>query len=392
MRFTALGACLGALLLLACKGQTPPAETILQPDPSSAAGGSVPPAAVGGDAGTASPAVTAAAGMQVVMAAAGSAAGSGGPARPAPSAAGGAGAPAVLAPMAGAAPVAGAAAPVGPSGIAVDPVTGELVFRTEPVELDALQESYTCFAATLAEDVVVNGFVKSQQPYVHHAQFVETFLPEPDGLSECKEQFKLTWLPIFLAGNGASELRFDEGVGHVLAAGTQLVLQMHLFNTSDHRVKQAVEIRMIRSTAANPTPVSPWAIGSADIKLAPRQAGKAQKVCTQTGPVKVLAVFPHMHTLGTRMTIEVGKSLDAMRPLYARDPFSFDDQRMEKKLLSLDTGDLLRVTCDYMNTTDREVGFGESSTDEMCFFVGFALGESPAGADCPDLWEHLLEL
>ncbi|HKU38734.1 MAG TPA: hypothetical protein VJR89_11320, partial [Polyangiales bacterium] len=213
-----------------------------------------------------------------------------------------------------------------------------------------------------------------------------------DGISTCNEQFKLTWMPIFLAGNGASELRFDEGVGHVLPAGTQLVLQMHLFNTSEKLVKQAVEIRMTRSKSANPTPVVPWAIGSADIKIPAGQSGKAQKVCTQTGPAKVLAVFPHMHQTGRRMTIEVGKSLDAMRPLYKRDPFNFDDQRMEKMTISLDTGDLLRVTCEYMNTSAAEVGFGESSTDEMCFFVGFAHGDAAAGADCPDLWEHLLTL
>jgi hypothetical protein len=100
-----------------------------------------------------------------------------------------------------------------------------------------------------------------------------------------------------------------------------------------------------------------------------------------------------MHQLGARMTIEVGKSLDAMRPLYARDPYSFDDQRMEKMKLKLEAGDMLRVTCDYKtNENDIVVNFGESSNDEMCFFVGFALGDAPAQADCPNLWDALLTL
>lgn len=285
------------------------------------------------------------------------------------------------------------AAPSGPPGISVDPSTGELVFRTSPVELKGSEESYTCFAATVDEDVVVDGFKKSAQKFVHHAQFVEALLPEPDGISVCNQQFKLTWLPIFLAGNGPSELQFDQGVGQVISAGTQLVLQMHLFNTTDQPVTQAVEIRMHKSTSPNPTPVTPWAIGSADINIPSHQSGQAQKICTQTGPVQVLAVFPHMHQLGSKMTIEVGKSMDAMQPLYTRDPFNFDDQHMEKTKIMLDTNDILRVTCDFkVNATDKEVTFGESSEDEMCFFVGFALGDSPAQADCPNLWDSLLTL
>lgn len=286
-----------------------------------------------------------------------------------------------------------AAAPIGPAGISVDPSTGELVFRTAPVELKGSEESYTCFGATVDEDVVVDGFKKSAQKFVHHAQFVEALLPEPDGISVCNQQFKLTWLPIFLAGNGPSELQFDEGVGQVISAGTQLVLQMHLFNTSDQPVTQAVEIRMPKSTSPNPTPVTPWAIGSADINIPSHQSGQAQKICTQTGPAQVLAVFPHMHQLGSKMTIEVGKSMDAMQPLYTRDPFNFDDQHMEKTKIMLDTNDILRVTCDFkVNSTDKAVSFGESSEDEMCFFVGFALGDSPAQADCPNLWDSLLTL
>jgi hypothetical protein len=283
--------------------------------------------------------------------------------------------------------------PAGPSGLVPDPETGNVVFRTDPIALKGFEESYTCFAVTVKEDMVIDGFSKGGQLFVHHAQFVKSLLPEPEGVSICNEQFKITWMPIFLAGNGPSELQFDEGVGHIIAAGDQLVLQMHLFNATDAPVQEPVEIRMHKSKSLHPTPVTPWAIGSSQIQIPARAAGQAQNVCTQHDPVEVLAVFPHMHQLGSKMTIEVGKSLDAMRPLYTRDPFNFDDQRMEKMKLKLEAGDMLRVTCDYKtNSHDTMVGFGESSTDEMCFFVGFALGEAPAQADCPNLWDALLTL
>lgn len=268
----------------------------------------------------------------------------------------------------------------------MDANTGELVFRTDMINLPAGKESYICFSSTLDHDVVVDGFTKGAQSFVHHIQFVKTLAPEPEGQAECNVLFRITWLPIFLAGAGASELRLEEGVGHALPSGTQLMAQLHLLNAGDRDIHQQVEIRMHLSTSPNPTPVSPWAIGSSDINLAPRQAGRAQNVCTVKGQVDLVAVFPHMHLLGTSLTVETGKTMASLMPLYTRDPYSFDDQHMEKFKASLQDGDLVRVTCNYMNTNDMVANFGESTHDEMCFFIGYALGDPPL-ADCGTLWD-----
>ena len=387
----------GLVLLIACSDATQPtaipAPTVVMSAAGAATGapaaqGSATPPAPG--AAPSQPSATPAAGS--------SASTSGAPPVAAPNAGAntanaGASGPTLAAAGSGAMPPSTIPAPepAGPPGLQEDSRTGEVVFRTEPIDLKAGDESYMCYAVTVPQNLVVDGFSKPAQKYVHHAQFVKTLLPEANGTFVCKEQFKLTWIPIFLAGNGASELRFDEGVGHVLPAGTQLMLQTHLFNTSDQPAKLSVEIRMHKSLSPNPMPVTPWAIGSGEIKVPPRQAGSAQNICTQSGPVEVVAVFPHMHQLGRKMTVEVGKSMDTMRSLYARDPFDFDDQHMEKMKFKLEASDLLRVTCDFsVNPGDQEVVWGESSTDEMCQFVGFALGDAPAQADCPHLWDKLL--
>ena len=60
--------------------------------------------------------------------------------------------------------------------------------------------------------------------------------------------------------------------------------------------------------------------------------------------------------------------------------------------LKLEAGDVLRVTCGYMSSTDSVVGFGESTHDKMRVFVGFALGDAPNQADCPNRREALLTL
>jgi hypothetical protein len=306
-----------------------------------------------------------------------------------PAAHGGSGTPAVAAPG-----IAAASGVVAPSGFVTDPATGELVFRTDPVELAGGEETYTCFAATLAQDEVIDGFSKGSvvQPFVHHIQFAKTLDgAEPAGLSECNVLFKLNWVPIYLTGAGSSELRLDEGTGHKLPAGTQLIAQLHLLNATDKPVNEQVEIRMHRSTAQNTIPVNTWVVGSSQINLAPQQPSRVQNLCTVKGAVDLVAVFPHMHMMGTRLQVDSGKTVDSMSMTYLREPYDFDDQHMENFKLSLQDGDQVRVTCDYQNTTDAVAQFGESSRDEMCFFIGFALGDPPL-ADCPGLWEPIFAM
>ena len=54
-------------------------------------------------------------------------------------------------------------------------------------------------------------------------------------------------------------------------------------------------------------------------------------------------------------------------------PFNFEEQGQisMKQELILNTGDTVTTTCIYDNPTSRNVTFGESTTNEMCF--NFAL-------------------
>ena len=70
------------------------------------------------------------------------------------------------------------------------------------------------------------------------------------------------------------------------------------------------------SKAENPKTVSPRAVGSSQINVAPHQSGSIQNVCTVHGSVSLVAAFPHMHMLGRKLTVEAGKSMDALTMLY----------------------------------------------------------------------------
>jgi hypothetical protein len=264
----------------------------------------------------------------------------------------------------------------GSSGIHID---GEIAtFRTDAFSLEPGQERFVCFTTTLDRDLVIDGYRSARRTFLHHLVFVRSLVPEPDGMSECDTLFRRTWDPLFLAGAGASQIDFPNGLGHELKAGTQLVAQLHLLNVSSATVTDSVELAMHRSSAAAPRPVGAFVFGTQDFHLPAGRSSQLESTCSPEQPVTIFAAFPHMHLLGTAMSFEVGPSADALETVFMRDPYDFDDQHMDLLDLTIKPGDVTRVRCSYDNTLDHEVMFGESTTNEMCFFVGFA-------ADLPGL-------
>lgn len=255
----------------------------------------------------------------------------------------------------------------------------EVVFKTEQYELEPGEEKFICYATSLDEDVSVSSYRHEGLPTLHHLVFARTLAPEDDGMFECDVLFKLTWEPVYLAGAGSSSLEFPRDAAHKLTAGTQLLSQLHLLNASDKPATGALEVHMTRSTAPLAAPVNVYLFGNWNVSLPPQQASTVDATCALFEPIRLIAAFPHMHYLGTKLTFEVDRQGQGMRTVYERSPYDFDDQRMDPLELTLAPGDVTRTTCHYENTTDEVVTFGESTFDEMCFLVGFAVREGQGG-------------
>jgi hypothetical protein len=246
-------------------------------------------------------------------------------------------------------------------------------WRTDEFEVKPGKERYLCFAKTIDEDLVIDGYSTQGAPFVHHLIFSRTKAPQTEGFEECDTAFRSAWDPIFISGAGKAKLAFPSDAGHKLPKGTQLLVQMHLLNTGEESVKGAVDIKMHRSAHENPRPVSSYVFGTAAVKLPPKQKTTLIGDCKSREKVKLIAGFPHMHTLGTGMTFSVGASNAALKQVFVREPYYFDDQTIEAVDVDIAPGDATRVTCNYNNTTDKTVTYGESTLNEMCFFIGFAI-------------------
>jgi hypothetical protein len=89
-------------------------------------------------------------------------------------------------------------------------------------------------------------------------------------------------------------------------------------------------------------------------------------------------MFPHMHYLGRKQTLELGPDPNNFSAVYTRDPYDFEQQTIDPIELNLTPGMAARLTCSYDNNRDETITYGESTNNEMCFAIGFTVASGPA--------------
>ena len=251
-----------------------------------------------------------------------------------------------------------------------------------PFTVPSGAERYYCFSDTLTEDIAVDEIVVQAEPVVHHVVFAETRTPDPDGFFECDVLFQNNWVPIFISGTGDASLKMPENSGHILEAGTQLTLQLHLLNATLDEVNTTIPIHLHKMEEAPAQPVEVVVFGHMDIALPPGETSDVTGTCSSDSDMTLFSAFPHMHLLAQSMVVETGPDPDNMVEIFRSEPYDFDNQALVPMELTIKEGDAVRVTCSYDNDLDEFVTFGESSTNEMCFFIGFATGADYQFAGC----------
>ena len=227
------------------------------------------------------------------------------------------------------------------------------------------QEGYRCVRQTIEETIFVHEFYPIAPEGTHHTVVTFDTSPSfPDGVTPC---FANTNAPdmIYGSGVGTEPLVLPEGVAVRIPAGAQILVNLHLFNVTDAELSGSSGIEVV--TMAEETVVDEAEVllaGPLAFNIPARTNGHViQGGCTMADDVTVFAVMPHMHQLGTYMRVDVDGEV-----LY-EGAYSFDEQRYYDidPLRMLSAGTRVGVTCTYDNPTSSNVGFGDSSTQEMCF-------------------------
>jgi hypothetical protein len=263
-------------------------------------------------------------------------------------------------------------------------------------------ETYTSFVFKAPWTQPVQGVLfrhlADNAAVLHHWILYTESAPAPDGdIQPCD----LSGLLGFLCGQGSTrsmvtgwapgrgDFQLPDGVGLELPApGALMALEVHYFNygTATALDRSGVEVCTTSQFRAHTASVS-W-LGTESIRIPANSTGTATGTCTPlrnglglNDAIHVLYSWPHMHRLGRHLTTVVNHSMGPQEVLYDGD-FSFDYQVLHDTPLLLQAGDTLTTRCTYQNTTNNDVRFGQSTTEEMCFDFVYAW---PAHAlDNPD--------
>jgi hypothetical protein len=228
-------------------------------------------------------------------------------------------------------------------------------------------ESYTCVRKTVTEDLYVNAFEAIIPLGTHHTLLTMGDPDQPDGITACNAGTNRP-LSVFGSGVGTDPIHFPDGVALKIAKGTQLLLNLHLFNTGSDELDGTSGTRIQTMQESDVKNLAEGILaGTVSLNLPPGQTTVSTGYCTMSSDVTLFAVAPHMHKLGIYARVAAESAARGETMLFD-GPYDFNEQSYHLiPLLALDKGDRVRVECTHRNTTSETVTFGESTLSEMCF-------------------------
>lgn len=246
---------------------------------------------------------------------------------------------------------------------------------SERFTLEPGDEKYYCYTFRSPADGVraITEIVPIATGVVHHEVIFQTLVDEPEGFFECPILQKATWQPIWAGGAGARGLKLPSGVAFKIQPDTQYMVQYHLLNTGASAVTSRAAFNLhYAADADSQDPAGLFAMGSFNFEIpANTEKYELSVKCQANKELKVFAAFPHLHQSGKRVTFETGAAEASAAMAYEINPWKFGDQPMDPVDFTIRNGDFMRATCEWSNPSDRPIGYGESSNDEMCFMILF---------------------
>ncbi len=230
-------------------------------------------------------------------------------------------------------------------------------------------DTYRCVRFTTAAELYITSIVAQAPQGTHHTvlSISSSRTAGPDGEYAC-DVGEIGTKMMYASGVGTSPLDFPAGVGVHVPAGTQLHLNLHLFNASDAPLSGESAIHVKSQTTAPATLAEMVFAGAFGIRLQPQATPQnVSGGCTVATPYTLFAVWPHMHQLATHQKVELTR-MGTTTVLHNLD-FDFAEQTYYLKTPEIQVlkDDVIRVTCTYINTTGVQVTWGDSSNQEMCF-------------------------
>jgi hypothetical protein len=214
---------------------------------------------------------------------------------------------------------------------------------------------------------------------LHHILLFQSPKAESSEPTSCAAFGSASWKLIGGWAPGGDNLELPPQAGFPEEKGTtHWVLQLHYNNALNVPGQQDLSgFDLCTTEQLRQYDAGVVAFGSINFKIPPRASYAI--TCDYTLPqdfrnVKFFSASAHMHKLGTAMSTHrlPGGANGAPEKVLDVNPFDFENQSGYVTQNAVNPGDVIRTRCAWKNTTDKQVGFGEGTSDEMCFdFVGY---------------------
>jgi hypothetical protein len=249
---------------------------------------------------------------------------------------------------------------------AIPPGYTKLISRTWTMPAGQA-DTYKCIRATVPTDTYVTN-IRAQAPAgTHHTVLSISAgnVAGADGEYDCSVG-AIGRPMLYASGVGTDDLAFPQNVGLKIAAGTQVHLNLHLFNATDQVLNGDSGILIKTVPTAPPMLAEMVFAGKIAFAVDP---GVHDVIggCTVQTPYQMFAYWPHMHKSAVHSKLELTHS--GTTTVLHDKAYDFNEQVYYKPTaeISVAQGDQIRVTCTYDNKTGARITFGDSSNEEMCF-------------------------
>lgn len=247
---------------------------------------------------------------------------------------------------------------------------------TNPAVLPVNDTSYLCWSFDVPAGMSAEEYAFRFEPILDNtANTHHMLLFHDDDAGNDPGPFDCAGLPLewnMIAGWAPGRMpdEIPAGAGVRIQEGEQLVLQVHYDNVTQPGTTDNSGMRVLLTDQAGLTPAG--ILWSGVIWGSSINGSNVSRThtCDINQAVTMFTVFPHMHQVGKRITMEVQRAgQSGWTTLVDVSGWSFEDQPnvpIPPAEQTFMPGDKVRTTC-WWDTQGQSVGFGEASDDEMCF-------------------------
>ncbi len=185
--------------------------------------------------------------------------------------------------------------------------------------------------------------------------------------------------PLTVSQSAEETITLPEGVAYTLDVNQMIRLELHYINTTPDPIEVTASTTFVSIAPETFEHEADFLfIGNPDIDIPPRTSWTLGPTYfplpADLAGSEFFSITGHTHQYGTDVYVETADSASGTgTPVYDVAGWLWDEPETvyHEPAFRVPRGGGFRFTCEYDNTSDNRLGFGESANDEMCFFWAY---------------------